>query len=116
MRILRKIMFIVLALLPIIAIIYYGINMIADGNTFSNIELHNIIDYAIQELQTETSNTLITATNNLFESLNNVVPISKYVILAFAYLAYLFVVEMLLFVYDLLVFVPRKCSELFNRS
>lgn len=128
MRIFRKILFVVLAIAPIMPVILYGAgnignteglppiewgavtvvdgSFVAEPNTLSDIIITPLIGSSV-------SSGYMGAVAKLCQVLNNSagLPISAPVVLSVALMGYAFIVELLDLLLTLLFFIPRKCKE-----
>lgn len=111
----KKIVKIVLYLLPLVPLLLYGINMISDGATFNSAQVGQLIEelrYCGSEWLGATFGEAFIA----FESAtaDSLGAYSPYIFAVIGYLLYCFIIEILSCIFDLLTFVPRKCSEIFR--
>lgn len=129
MKTFKKIMFIVLALLPVLLVLYNAcVGVFADTSAGLVplgsvdivggeliVESDTWADYLLTPLNLDNvgGSGLIPSVFNLVETLRNTagIPINLPVIMAVFYFVYLFILFLLDILVDLLLFVPRKCLE-----
>lgn len=114
MRIFRKILFITLALLPLLPLIFYGLSTFREGGyAFSQLEaeLQNVASSVFQAGDSVWQN----AFQGWINTISTTFGVPDYsVTLMLTYLAWLCIVELTMLLVDVIMWIPRKMREILS--
>lgn len=115
MKIFKKVIFVILALLPLLYIFCYCINMFSDVAVFNEDVFKELFQGTVLKLQGFAPNVLSDATNDLIEFLGDYIPMNEFIQFAIFYLIYICSVEVMMFIINFVFFIPKKVNEMFER-